>query len=106
MRLKFKVLGDNVLVRCDDFVEKTASGLIIPKTHGERSRTATVFGVGPDVKECKVGDKVLVSWTAGARIHRVDDVIVVPELNIEEPISEDFHRIMREYEVVSKIEEV
>ena len=106
MRLKFTLFGDNVLIGCDDFVKKTSGGLYVAETHSERSRTAKVLAVGKDVENLKVGDKVLVGWSHGARIHRVDDTIVVPELNYEEPIDEDRHRIMREVEVLSKIEEV
>ena len=66
-------LGDNVLVRDMKFDGRiTSTGIILPgddgKDSGIRSRWAQIYAVGPEQKDVKVGQWVLVShgrWTRG-----------------------------------------
>jgi co-chaperonin GroES (HSP10) len=66
-------LGDNVLVRDMKFDGRiTSTGIILPgddgKDSGIRPRWAQIYAVGPEQKEVKVGQWVLVShgrWTRG-----------------------------------------
>lgn len=66
-------LGDNVLVSDMSFEHRvTTAGIILPgddgKDSGIRPRWAKVYAVGPDQREVKVGQWVLIShgrWTRG-----------------------------------------
>lgn len=66
-------LGDNVLVRDMKFDGRiTSTGIILPgddgKDSGIRPRWAQIYAVGPEQKDVKVGQWVLVShgrWTRG-----------------------------------------
>jgi co-chaperonin GroES (HSP10) len=73
---KIKPLNDNILVVDMNFEEmKTASGIIIQsddgKAHGVKPRWCRVWAVGPDQKEVKVGEWILVEhgrWTRGVTV--------------------------------------
>ena len=66
-------IGDSVLVSEMSFEQRvTAAGIILPgddgKDSGIRPRWAKVYAVGPDQREVKVGQWVLIShgrWTRG-----------------------------------------
>lgn len=70
-KVKFKPMGDRVLVKPETVEEKTASGIIIPDTaRKEKPETGVVVAVGPgkvgDDNEIipmtvKVGDRVMFS---------------------------------------------
>ena len=72
-----KPIADHVVVSEMNFSERiTRSGIIIPgddaKTSGIRPRWARVYAVGPDCKDVKVGQYVLVEhgrWTRGVKIN-------------------------------------
>lgn len=51
--------GDNVVAVRPKMATKTASGLYLPDKAQEKSATAEVVAVGNDVKNVKVGDKVV-----------------------------------------------
>lgn len=69
-------LNNNILVTDMNFEEqKTASGIIIQsddgKAHGVKPRWAKVWAVGPEQKDVKVGEWVLVEhgrWTRGVQV--------------------------------------
>jgi co-chaperonin GroES (HSP10) len=71
-----KAVKDHVLVKGMEFSERISKGgLILPaddgKSEGIRPRWAEVIAVGPDQKEIKVGEFVLVEhgrWTRGMKI--------------------------------------
>ncbi|HPS01673.1 MAG TPA: co-chaperone GroES [Candidatus Sumerlaeota bacterium] len=76
--MKFKPLGDRVLVkRTDEAEQKSAGGIIIPDTAKEKPSRGTVLSVGPgtlkedgtrtplDVKE---GDKILFGKYSGTEV--------------------------------------
>ncbi len=69
-------IRDNVLITEMSFEEqKTASGIIIQsddgKSHGVRPRWGRVWAVGPEQKDVKVGEWILVEhgrWTRGVTV--------------------------------------
>jgi chaperonin GroES len=76
--MKFKPLGDRVLVkRTDEAEQKSAGGIIIPDTAKEKPSRGTVLSAGPgtlkedgtrtplDVKE---GDKILFGKYSGTEV--------------------------------------
>jgi co-chaperonin GroES (HSP10) len=73
---KLKALGDTVIVSDMEFDQRISlGGIIIPnddmKNSGIRPRWGRVYAVGPDQKEIKVGQYIMVShgrWTRGLKI--------------------------------------
>jgi co-chaperonin GroES (HSP10) len=73
---KIVPIRDNVLITEMSFEEqKTASGIIIQsddgKSHGVRPRWGRVWAVGPEQKDVKVGEWILVEhvrWTRGVTV--------------------------------------
>lgn len=73
---KLKPLNDNVLVSDMNFEEqKTASGIIIKsddgKSEGVRPRWGKVWAIGPEQKDVKLGEWILVEhgrWTRGVTV--------------------------------------
>ena len=69
-------LKDTILVHGMEFNERISrGGLILPdddmKSSGIRPRWAQVYAVGPDVKDVKVGDYIMIAhgrWTRGIAI--------------------------------------
>lgn len=59
MSLNISPLADRVLAELEQAKTKTASGLYLPENAKEKPKTATVLAVGPDVKQVKVGNKIL-----------------------------------------------
>jgi len=76
--MKFKPLGDRVLVkRSDDADQKSAGGIIIPDTAKEKPQRGSIVAVGPgSVKEdgkrtpleVKAGDVILFGKYSGTEI--------------------------------------
>lgn len=72
---QLKPLKDHVIVMDMNFKERIVGSIIIPnddgKSSGIRPRWAEVYAIGPDQKDIKVGDYVLVEhgrWTRGINI--------------------------------------
>lgn len=73
---KIQPLRDNIIVEEMEFgIQTTSKGLIIPSddgaNHGIKPRWARVHAIGPDQKEIKVGEYVLVEhgrWTRGIEL--------------------------------------
>ena len=59
--MKLKPTADNIVLKQTDAVETTTSGIILATTTKEKPAIYEVMSAGPDVKEVKVGDKVVVS---------------------------------------------
>ena len=57
--MKLKPTADNIVLKQSDAVETTTSGIILATTK-EKPAIYEVMSAGPDVKEVKVGDKVVV----------------------------------------------
>ena len=59
-------MGNRVLLKKDEAVEKTAGGLLLAASAKEESTMATVVAVGPEAADSlKVGDRVIYSKFAG-----------------------------------------
>lgn len=59
MTTPIQPLGDRVVAVREQAPTKTASGLYLPDTAKEKPVFATVKAIGPDVKQLKVGDKIV-----------------------------------------------
>ena len=91
----FKVVGNRVVVRQTESVEKTASGILLPDTAKEKPFEGEVVAVGPgrtledgtrEVMDVKAGDKVIFSNYGGLEVKidnvdylvlRQDDILVI-----------------------------
>lgn len=59
MSAPLKPLADRIVAVREEAETKTASGLYIPEAAKEKSVLAKVVAVGKDVKEVKVGDRIV-----------------------------------------------
>lgn len=59
MSVPINPLGDYVVAEAEAVQTKTASGLYIPDSAAEKPKVATVKAVGKQVKDLKVGDKII-----------------------------------------------
>lgn len=59
MSVKVQPLADYVVAEPEEAVTKTASGLYLPEKAAEKPKMATVKAVGKDVKQVKVGDRII-----------------------------------------------
>ena len=91
----FKVVGNRVVVRQTESVEKTASGILLPDTAKEKPFEGEVVAVGPgrtledgtrEVMDVKAGDRVIFSKYGGLEVKidnvdylvlRQDDILVI-----------------------------
>lgn len=105
--LDLRVYGDRLVVILDELAEYTVykdptTGKVFrisnAEEHSERTRFATIKAVGDDPETAsrfKVGDRVIVSWHGGTRLHLLDKTIygrVWPE---------DLLRIFRSEEILA-----
>jgi len=94
--MKIKPIGHRMYIILDEFQDEV-NGVKLPQTHGEQSRFATVVGIGEEVIEggkFKVGDRVIVSYGAGIRVHLIKYNIMT-----------DTHRIISQEEVMGMVED-
>ena len=75
--MKFRPLGDRVVVRRIKEDQKTAGGIIIPDTVAEKPQEGEVVAVGPGVRsedgtlhplDVKTGDRVLFGKWSGTEV--------------------------------------
>ena len=59
MSTPLQPLGDYVVAQADEAETKTASGLYLPEKSAEKPKTSKVVAVGKEVKEVKVGDRIV-----------------------------------------------
>ncbi len=52
-------LADYVVAQAEEANTKTASGIYLPDNAAEKSKIAKVVAVGKDVKQVKLGDKIV-----------------------------------------------
>lgn len=80
--MKFRPLGDRILVKTEEQKEKKVGGIIIPDTAKEKPQEGTVVAagngrIGKDGKvipmEIKVGDKVLYGKYSGTEV-KIDNI--------------------------------
>jgi chaperonin GroES len=59
MAVKLQPLSDWVVAEQEEAITKTASGLYLPDKAAEKPKVAKVLKVGKDVKQIKVGDRIV-----------------------------------------------
>jgi len=59
MAVNIQPLADYVVAQSEEPETKTASGLYLPEKSAEKPKTAKVVAVGKEVKQVKVGDRIL-----------------------------------------------
>jgi len=81
--MAIKPLGERVLLKPIEGVEKTASGLYIPDNAKEKPSEAEVVGVGSKVESLKEGDKVLYGKYSGTEItHGGEKFLIMKEEDV------------------------
>ena len=90
--MKFRPLGDRVLVKRVEEESRTKGGIIIPDTAKEKPQEGEVVAVGPGARddngkvqalELKTGDKILFGKWSGTEV-KVDgeDLIIMKESDV------------------------
>lgn len=83
MSVNIKPLADYVVVEQEAAESKTASGLYLPTSAQEKPKVAKVLAVGSEVKEVKVGDRVIYGGYSNTEVkHDGKDYILIKEENI------------------------
>ena len=84
--MKLKPTADNLVLKQNEAEETTSSGIILATTTKEKPAIYEVMSAGPDVKDIKAGDKVVVGKFVGSEIKldgveykfvKQDDVLAV-----------------------------
>ena len=90
--MKFRPLGDRVLVRRVDEETKTKGGIIIPDTAKEKPQEGEVISVGPGARDesgkiqpldLKKGDRILFGKWSGTEV-KIDgaDLLIMKESDV------------------------
>ena len=66
--MKLKPTADNLVLKQTEAEETTTSGIILATTNKEKPAIYEVMSAGPDVKDIKAGDKVVVGNYTGSEI--------------------------------------
>ena len=66
--MKLKPTADNLVLKAYEVEETTASGIILTAATKEKPAIFEVMSAGPDVKDIKAGDKVVIGSFAGSEI--------------------------------------
>ena len=66
--MKLKPMADNILLKQVEAEETTSSGIILATTTKEKPSIYEVISAGPDVKDIKAGDKVVVGKYTGSEM--------------------------------------
>lgn len=76
-------LGDYVVATAEEAQTKTASGLYLPQNAAEKPKTAKVVAVGKEVKQVKVGDRIVYKSYSNTDVKvGTEDYILVKEEDI------------------------
>ena len=67
-----KVLGKKILIKVDPVKTEKVAGLTIPKGN-DGTEMAEVIGIGSEVGEVKVGDKLIIHKHAGSEFTNPED---------------------------------
>lgn len=59
MSVPIQPLADYVVVEADEVEKKTASGIYLSESAAEKPKTAKVLAIGKDVKNVKVGERII-----------------------------------------------
>ena len=66
--MKLKPTADNIVLKQAEAEETTSFGIILATTAKEKPAIYEVMSAGPDVKDVKVGDRVVVGKFTGSEI--------------------------------------
>ena len=66
--MKLRPMADNILLKQAEAEETTSFGIILATATKEKPAIFEVMSAGPEVKEIKAGDKVVVSKFVGSEI--------------------------------------
>ncbi|MBR7618273.1 MULTISPECIES: co-chaperone GroES [Phenylobacterium] len=90
--MAFRPLGDRVLIKRVEEVEKTKGGIIIPDTAKEKPQEGEVVAVGPGARDdsgkiqpldVKPGDKILFGKWSGTEVKIDDqDLLIMKESDV------------------------
>jgi chaperonin GroES len=90
--MKFRPLHDRVVIKRADTETKTAGGILIPDTAGEKPQEGEVIAVGPGGRDeagklipidLKKGDKVLFGKWSGTEVKiDIKDLLIMKESDI------------------------
>lgn len=90
--MKYKPLGDRLLVKVSKAEEKTKSGIVLPDSAKEKPQEGEVAATGPGARdkdgkripmEVKTGDKVLYSKYSGTEVKiDSDEYLIIKESDI------------------------
>ena len=80
--MSIKPLADRVVAKKDAAVDKTASGILLG-TSEEKSNTAVVESIGPDVKNVKTGDRIIYREYSATEVKvKNEEYLIVKEEDI------------------------
>lgn len=83
MSVPIQPLADYVVAQQEEASNKTASGLYLPENAQEKPKTAKILAVGKDVRQLKVGDKIIYKSYSTTEIKLgADDYILVKEEDV------------------------
>ena len=83
MSVPIQPLADYVVAQAEETPSKTASGLYLPGNAQEKPKVAKVLAVGKDVKQVKVGDRIIYkSYSTTEVKHDNEDYILVKEEDV------------------------
>jgi chaperonin GroES len=83
MSSPLKPLGDYVVAQAEEAESKTASGLYLPQNAQEKPKTVRVVAVGKDVKQIKIGDRVVYKSFSATEVKvGQDDYVLIKEEDI------------------------
>jgi chaperonin GroES len=80
-KVPLKPLGERIVATREETAAMTVSGLYLPETAKEKSQIAKVVAIGKDVKEVKVGERIIVREysTTDIKVEGVEYLIVKEE---------------------------
>lgn len=80
--MSIKPLADRVVAKKDAAIDKTASGILLG-TSEEKSNTAVVESIGPDVKNIKTGDRIIYREYSATEVKvKNEEYLIVKEEDI------------------------
>ncbi len=83
MSVKIEPIADYVLAQQDEAITKTASGIFLPNQSQEKPKVAKVLAVGPEVKNVKVGTKIIYkTYSTNEVKFEKDEYILVKEEDV------------------------
>jgi chaperonin GroES len=81
--MELKPLADRIVAKPLEAETKTAAGILLPDQAKDKTQLAQVVAVGKEVKEVKVGDKILhAEYGPDHFKHAADDYLIVKEKDV------------------------